>query len=154
MNKIRVTIWNEFIHERENSHVGKIYPGGIHHLLATALRTHPELEIRTATLQDEGQGLSSNVLDQTDVLLYWGHAAHDEIHEEAVVRIQRRVLDGMGFVPLHSAHWSKIFKPSMGTSCALRYREAGERERIWNVNPGHPIAAGSAIILRSRNLNH
>jgi trehalose utilization protein len=142
MNKIHVTIWNEFVHERENPHVATIYPDGIHNTIATSLREHSELEIRTATLQDAGQGLSAGVLDHTDVLLYWGHAAHDEISEEAVVRIQQRVLNGMGFVPLHSAHWSKIFKRLMGTSCALRYREAGERERVWNVNPGHPIAEG------------
>src|SRR5262245_25089023 len=142
MNKIRVTIWNEFVHERENSHVAKIYPGGIHQTLATALRPNTELAVRTVTQQDEAQGLSSQVLDNTDVLVYWGHAAHDDIKNEAVDRIQKRVLEGMGFIPLHSAHWSKIFKRLMGTSCALRYREAGERERIWNINPGHPIAAG------------
>ena len=142
MNKIRVTIWNEFIHERENPHVAKIYPAGIHETLANALRQHSDFTIRTATLGDEGQGLTDRILDQTDVLTYWGHAAHDAVQEEAVLRIQKRVLDGMGFIALHSAHWSKIFKRLMGTTCALRYREAGERERVWNVNPGHPIAQG------------
>src|SRR3954466_15233580 len=142
MSQIRVTIWNEFIHERENPHVAKIYPTGIHGALASALSQHPEFRIRTATLRDEGQGLSETILEQTDVLTYWGHAAHDEVHEEAVLRIQKRVLDGMGLIALHSAHWSKMFKRLMGTSCALRYREAGERERVWNVNPGHPIGEG------------
>jgi trehalose utilization protein len=142
MEKIRLTIWNEFVHERENSHVAQIYPNGIHATLASALQRHPELEVRTATLRDTEHGLSAETLENTDVLIYWGHAAHDEVPEEAVLRIQKRVLDGMGFVPLHSAHWSKIFKRLLGTTCALRYREAGERERVWNINPGHPIAAG------------
>jgi trehalose utilization protein len=142
MEKIRVSIWNEFVHERENRHVGSIYPKGIHAVLAAALERYPDLQIRTTTLRDPDQGLSADILENTDVLLYWGHAAHDEVMEDTVSRIQKRVLDGMGFVPLHSAHWSKIFKRLMGTTCALRYREAGERERIWNINPGHPIAEG------------
>lgn len=142
MSKIRVTVWNEFVHERENPHVAQIYPEGIHAVLAKALRQHGDLEVRTSTLQDPNQGLGSDVLDNTDVLTYWGHAAHDDIREETVSRIQKRVLDGMGLVVLHSGHWSKIFKRLLGTTCALRYREAGERERVWNVNPGHPIAEG------------
>lgn len=142
MQKIRVTIWNEFVHERENAQVAKLYPGGIHEFLAAALRTHAELEVKTATLQEPEQGLGAAMLEKTDVLLYWGHAAHDKVKEETVLRIQERVLAGMGFVPLHSAHWSKIFKRLLGTTCALRYREAGERERVWNINPGHPIAQG------------
>src|SRR5688500_11370414 len=110
MEKIRVTIWNEFVHERENRHVGGIYQEGIHATLAAALAHHPELLIRTCTLHDPDQELGNDTLENTDVLIYWGHAAHDEVKEEAVLRIQSRVLDGMGFVPLHSAHWSKIFK--------------------------------------------
>ena len=142
MQTIRVTIWNEFVHERENAHVARLYPKGIHQTLAEALRPHPELEVNTATLHDPDQGLSEQSLEGTDVLLYWGHAAHDAVQDQTVDRIQKRVLDGMGFIPLHSAHWSKIFKRLMGTTCALCYREAGERERVWNVNPGHPIAKG------------
>jgi len=142
MEKIRVAIWNEFVHERENPEVAKLYPKGIHGVLAEALGKHTDLEIRTATLADPDQGLSEAMLAKTDVLMYWAHAAHDDVREETVLRIQKRVLDGMGFVPLHSTHWSKIFKRLMGTTCALRYREAGERERVWNINPGHPIAEG------------
>lgn len=142
MERIRVTIWNEFVHERDNPHVRAIYPEGIHQVLANALSSFPGVTVSTATLQAPEQGLAEQTLAATDVLVYWGHAAHDAVTEESVLRIQRRVLDGMGFVPLHSAHCSKIFKRLMGTTCALRYREAGERERIWNINPGHPITEG------------
>src|SRR5687767_11940622 len=110
MEKINVTIWNEFVHERENRLVAEIYPRGIHATLGDSLEQHAELHIRTCTLQDPEQGLGAEILENTDVLTYWGHAAHDEVKEETVSRIQKRVLDGMGFVPLHSAHWSKIFK--------------------------------------------
>jgi trehalose utilization protein len=142
MTLIRVTIWNEFVHERNNPAVAKIYPLGIHETLAAALRSFPGVDVCTTTLGDVDQGLSHDLLVNTNVLLYWGHAAHDDVTEETVSRLHKRVLDGMGLVVLHSGHWSKIFKRLLGTSCALRYREAGERERVWNVNPGHPIAEG------------
>jgi hypothetical protein len=107
--------------------------------------------IRTATLDEPEQGVSQAILDETDVLLWWGHAAHDQVLDETVTRVQQRVLAGMGLIVLHSGHWSKVFKRLMGTSCALCWREAGERERVWVVNPGHPIAAGSATASRSSN---
>src|SRR4051812_5882998 len=104
MEKIRVTIWNEFVHERENPDIARIYPKGIHDVLAQALRkANPNFEIRTSTLREPEQGLSEQTLGATDVLVYWAHAAHDEVREETVLRLQKRVLDGMGFVPLHSA---------------------------------------------------
>ncbi|MCL7419272.1 MAG: ThuA domain-containing protein, partial [Halalkalicoccus sp.] len=33
-------------------------------------------------------------------------------------------------------------KRLMGTSCSLKWREDEERERLWVVEPSHPIAAG------------
>ncbi len=139
---IRVTIWNEFVHERQNPAVAAIYPEGIHGALAMALSQHSDFAVRTATLDQPEQGLPAEVLDQTDVLLWWGHAAHEAVSDELVTRIQQRVIAGMGLIVLHSGHYSKVFKRLMGTSCALRWREAGERERVWVINPGHPIAAG------------
>ena len=76
------------------------------------------------------------------MLIWWGHRAHGEVADEIVERVQERVLDGMGLIVLHSGHYSKIFKALMGTSCSLKWREANDNERIWIVNPGHPIAAG------------
>jgi trehalose utilization protein len=141
---LRVTIWNEFIHERTNRVVGEIYPDGIHAVLRQALREQlgEEVQIRTATLDEPEHGLAEEVLEQTDVLTWWGHAAHERVADEIVDRVQRRVLQGMGLLALHSAHASKIFRRLMGTGCMLRWREAAERERLWIVDPGHPIAAG------------
>ncbi len=138
----RVTIWNEFVHERQNPAVTALYPNGIHGTLAAALSPHTDFHIRTATLNQPEQGLPQSLLDDTDVLLWWGHKAHDAVNDDLVTRIQQRVLAGMGLLVLHSGHFSKIFKRLMGTSCALCWREAGERERVWVVNPAHPIAAG------------
>jgi trehalose utilization protein len=64
------------------------------------------------------------------------------VNDDLVDRVHRRVLEGMGLVALHSAHASKIFRRLMGTSCMLRWREAAERERVWLVDPSHPIVNG------------
>ncbi|MEZ5906769.1 MAG: ThuA domain-containing protein [Geminicoccaceae bacterium] len=137
----RVTVWNEFRHEKANPKVAEIYPRGIHEALAAPLRA-VGLEVATATLDEPEHGLDRRRLDATDVLVWWGHRAHDEVADEIVQRVRQRVLDGMGLVALHSAHFSKIFKTLMGTGCDLKWREAGERERLWVVDPTHPIVAG------------
>jgi trehalose utilization protein len=143
---LRVTIWNEFIHEREYAPVRAIYPDGMHAVLADALARllGGAVQIRVATFDQPQHGLTYEALGETDVLTWWGHAAHDRVAEEVVERVQRRVLGGMGLVVLHSAHNSKIFKRLMGTTCMLRWREAAERERVWIVDPSHPIVSGIA----------
>jgi len=98
--------------------------------------------VSTATLQEAEHGLSESRLAETDVLTWWGHKAHGDVSDAVVDRVQRRVLEGMGLIVLHSGHYSKIFKRLMGTTCSLTWREAGERERLWVCNPGHPIAEG------------
>jgi len=137
----QVTIWNEFRHERKNPAVTAIYPQGMHAVLATALQEHG-FSVRTATLDEPEHGLSDAVLSQTEVLVWWGHLAHGEVADEVVERVKARVLAGMGLIVLHSGHFSKIFKALMGTSCDLKWREAGEIERLWVIEPAHPIAAG------------
>ena len=138
---IHVTIWNEYIHERELPEIQKVYPEGIHHCIAEFLKTNEDIAITTATLTMPEHGLTEEVLAHTDVLIWWGHCAHDQVSEKVVTRVHTKVLQGMGLIILHSAHYSKIFKSLLGTSCSLRWRE-NERERIWCVNPSHPIAEG------------
>jgi trehalose utilization protein len=140
--KIRVTVWGENVHEHKHAAVAKIYPNGMHEAIADGLRASAGLEVRTATLQQPEHGLTQEVLDQTDVLTWWGHCAHGEVEDKIVDRVQERVLQGMGLIVLHSGHYAKIFKRLLGTTCSLTWREAGERERIWVCNPGHPIAQG------------
>jgi trehalose utilization protein len=139
---VRVTVWNEHIHERRDEAVRAVYPHGIHEEIADALRGHlgDDADVATATLDDEGYGLGS--LDETDVLLWWGHLGHDLVPDEAAARVQQRVLGGMGFIALHSAHMCKPFVRLMGTSCHLRWRESDDRELVWTVSPSHPIADG------------
>ena len=143
-NPIRVTVWSEFRHEQRPGKPQELYPNGLHTTIAEGLRRSlgAGAIVRTATLDEPDHGLSDEVLATTDVLTWWGHMAHDEVRDEIVAKVQRRVLDGMGLLALHSAHYSKIFRALMGTSCDLRWREADEREVVWSVNPGHPITEG------------
>jgi trehalose utilization protein len=137
----RVTVWNEYRQEHTDAPVREVYPDGIHAAIAEGLRT-AGFDVRTATLDEPEHGLTDAVLAETDVLTWWGHRHHGEVEERVVERVQRRVLDGMGLIVLHSGHHSKIFRRLMGTSGDLKWREAGEHERIWVVDPSHPIAAG------------
>ena len=137
----RVTVWNEYRQERSDPVVGATYPAGIHGAIGDGLR-EAGFEVTIATLDDPDQGLSEATLAATDVLTWWGHQAHAEVEDATVERVQRRVLEGMGLIVLHSGHHSKIFRRLMGTTCDLKWRESGERERLWVIDPSHPIAEG------------
>lgn len=142
MRKIRVTVWNEYLHEVQFEEVRKIYPEGIHNCIASFLK-EAGFEAGTATLRQPQNGLPQEVLDATDVLIWWGHMAHEEVADETVERVYRRVMDGMGLIVLHSAHGSKIFHKLCGTNTGeLKWREDGEKEILWVIDPSHPIADG------------
>ncbi|NLO82349.1 MAG: trehalose utilization protein ThuA [Clostridiales bacterium] len=143
MGKIRVTVWNEFRHEKNDPEVAKIYPDGIHNAIADFLKEQGQFEVRTATLDEPEHGLTDEVLQNTDVMIWWGHLAHEEVKDEIVEKVHRRILDGMGLIVLHSGHASKIFRKICGTNSErLKWRESGEKERLWVIEPGHPIVEG------------
>lgn len=143
MAPLRVIVWGENVHEQNDAAVRAIYPDGMHHTIAAGVRELlPDARVETATFQEPEHGLTEARLAATDVLTWWGHRAHREVDDAVVERVQRRVLEGMGLIVLHSGHYSKIFKRLMGTTCSLNWRVAGERERLWVCNPGHPIARG------------
>ena len=137
---MKVTVWNENQHEKKDPRVLEYYPGGLHGYIANFLKCD-DIEVRTATLDDEECGLTDEVLADTDVLVWWGHRAHDQVPDAVVDRVQKYVLSGMGLVVLHSGHHSKIFRRLMGTTCNLKWRD-NTHERIWTIKPNHPIAEG------------
>ena len=138
---INVTVWNEHIQDKSDEDVIKVYPDGINACIAGFLGRDEELNIRCATQDEPECGLPDEVLENTDVLIWWAHCGHAQVPDELVAKIHDRVLRGMGIILLHSAHYSKIFQRLMGTTCSLKWRE-GDRERIWNIKPTHPIAKG------------
>lgn len=151
---LKVTVWNEFIHERRQGKPAEIYPQGIHGALAAHFNAQSGITARTATLDESEHGLTEAVLAETDVLFWWGHLAHDKVDDEVALRVQRNVLAGMGLVVLHSGHAAKVFKALLGTQCSLKWREADEKEILWNIAPGHPITrgVGEKIILEQHEM--
>ncbi|MGN6409745.1 MAG: ThuA domain-containing protein [Curtobacterium sp.] len=140
---LRITVWGENVHEQVEQHVAERYPDGMHGAIADGIRENlPEAVVRTATMQEPEHGLTDEVLAETDVLTWWGHAAHQDVDDAVVDRVHKHVLSGMGLVVLHSGHWSKIFGKLMGTTCTLRWRSEHDQELVWTVNPQHPITRG------------
>ena len=141
---VRVLVWGENIHDHRDKEVRDIYPDTMHETIAAALRARlgERAVVETATFQDPAHGCPPERLARTDVLLWWGHVAHEEVDDAVVDDLQRAVLAGMGLIVLHSGHLSKVFRRLMGTGCTLRVREAADRELVWTVAPGHPITAG------------
>ena len=138
---IRVTIYNEGVHEkRENENVGQLYPEGMHGAIKKGIEDD-EIVVKTVTL-DTIDELTQELLDETDVLIWWGHTAHHLVPDEVAERVKNAVLCGMGFIPLHSAHYSKPFHLLMGTGCGVHWREDGDYEYLWNIAPSHPITRG------------
>ncbi len=142
MSPINVTVWGEYRHEKTHKAVSDVYPKGMHVTIAEGLQAYQEFAVRTATLDEPEHGLTDAVLNSTDVLTWWGHMAHGDVRDDIVEKVAKRVWEGMGLIVLHSGHFSKPFKRLMGTDCSLRWREAHDKERLWVVNPGHPIAQG------------
>lgn len=142
---IRVVVWGENRHEQINEVVRGIYPDGMHATIAGGITEllGDDVTVTTRVLDDPEHGMTEELLAETDVLLWWGHTAHEEVTDEVVDRIQKHVLEGMGIIVLHSGHHSKIFRRLMGTTCSLRWRNDGsDRELVWTVSPRHPIAEG------------
>ena len=152
---IKVTVWNEFYHEKTEEKVKAIYPEGLHKTIAEFLGKEEDIVVRCATLDDPDCGLTQEVLDDTDVLIWWGHMKHGDVPDEVVDRVQASVLKGMGMIFLHSAHHSKPFKRLMGTTCNLGWRDE-VFERVWVVDPASPIThQGSQLAERQeKKRNH
>lgn len=138
---VQVTVWNEHIHEQEDDDVAEIYPEGIHGAIAAGLEADGYV-VSTATLGDPEHGLDRSTLEETDVLVWWSHCANEVVSDVVADRVVERVREGMGFIALHSGKNSKPFTRLLGTSCSIKYRHGGELERVWVVDPGHPITDG------------
>lgn len=137
-SQIRVLCWSE------GTAPTAIYPKDISGAVADALRAAGEFEVHTAALSDPDQGLSDAALAGADVLFWWGHQRHDQVHDDRVAAVVQRVRDNrLGLVALHSSHYSKPFKSLMGTACDLGGWGINRApEQISVKAPAHPIARG------------
>ena len=131
---IRVTIWNEFHHEKTNEKAKALYPNGIHGTIKEFLSDCEDMTVTLAALDDPDQGLPEELLNNTDVLIWWGHMAHGDVDDALVRRIRKRVLNGMGFIALHSGHHSKPFKEILGSTGNLTWGD-DQRCVVWNLCP-------------------
>ena len=94
---IRALVWGENVHEQKNKVVAEIYPNGMHGQIAGAARARTSnIVATTATLQEPEHGLTEERLDETDVLLWWGHTAHGEVDDAIVERVAAARLGGHG----------------------------------------------------------
>jgi trehalose utilization protein len=144
---IRVLIWNEYQHELTDERVRAVYPNGIHRAIADFLGCE-DIAVSTATLEEPNCGITAERLAETDVLIWWGHMAHDRVPDEVAFMVRDAVLSGMGAIFLHSAHHSKPFRYLMGTSCNLTWRETNDSELLWVIEPSHPITAGIDRVIK------
>ena len=145
---LRVTMWNEFVHERELPEIRAVYPEGIHGCLRNFLEKEQDITVRCVTLDMPNQGITQELLDNTDVLIWWSHARQEDITDETVRLVRNAVHSGMGLVALHSAHFSRIMRDLLGTTMTLHWRH-GDREKLWCIDPTHPIAQGVPACIRS-----
>jgi trehalose utilization protein len=140
---IRVLVWDE-----DATHVSAgVYPENIRGAVADGLIElgGERVRVRTASLADPEQGLSAAALAATDVLIWWGHVRHSEVADDAVGRIVEHVCRrGLGFIALHSAHYSKPFKQILNCTGHLKggWREDEQPEEIRVCAPHHPITHG------------
>jgi len=137
--KRRVVVWSEGTAPKD------VYPNDIKGAIAEGFKTSlPNWEVVTGTLTDPGQGVSDELLKQTDVLMWWGHKQHGDVKDELVNKIDKRVREeGMGFISLHSSHYAKPYKKLMGTPCSWsEYQADGTSVKVIVKAPDHPIARG------------
>src|SRR5437867_6642515 len=130
---MRVLLWSEQTEPRE------IYPQGISGALFDHFKTIKGFESKMATITDPDTGVSDAALDQTDVVIWFGHRKHNQVPDDAVERIVRHVREkGMGFIALHSSHFSKPLKALLNASGAWSsYVNFGQPEKVWVVLPQH-----------------
>ena len=140
--QIRVTVWNENIAEREDPNATAVYPNGMHQVIAEGLKEHlgDAVKVRTATLDQPDQGLSDEILDETDVLTWWGHLGHELVSDDLVNKVQgaRSRRDG----PLGSAFGPRVegVQAAPRNALLLQWRDGEDSENVWVIKPGHPIA--------------
>lgn len=107
--KIRVLVWDETGDAQKEA-----YENYLGKCIADQLSKNAAFSVSSATLNDKQQGIGTEVLNNTDVLIWWGHIRHGEISTAKGQEIVQRIATGnLSFIGLHSAHWSVPFIEAM-----------------------------------------
>ena len=142
---VRVLVWDEQQPEQK-----KAYDGGfLGDAIATYLKSLPGLLVKSVNLNSPEQGLDSDTLDQTDVLIWWGHIKHDAVTDAHLKAVLDRVLAGkLHLIALHSAHYSRPFMSLMHErSKHDALKQIPESDRIaGKFNFSAPLKRGSVKI--------
>ena len=148
---MNVTIWHEDLPQEEHEQMKKVYPNGLSDAIYQFLKASG-VSAKKVFLAEKENGLPQEVLDNTDVLVWWGHCKHHLVDDETAKRVVKAVQCGMGAVFLHSSHLAKPFTSLLGTSGTLKWREnPKEHELLWVTSPAHPIAQGVDECIRLDN---
>ena len=113
--QIRVLVWDEQQPAQKQAY-GERFLG---QTIADHLSKNAALSVRSAAMPVKGQtendpALAAQSLEQTDVLIWWGHQRQREVTWEAADRIVERIKAGkLALITLHSAHWSSPFIRAM-----------------------------------------
>lgn len=131
-----------FCEKNDGAEVRAAYPEGLGEYLVQILRDAGHTATLLPITASGVEGFSDELLNEAEVAFWWGHMYHSCVQADIVDKVVDRVHRGMGIIFLHSAHLSQPFLRLIGTTGFLTWREDGERERLWCVDPSHPIAAG------------
>jgi len=126
---IRVVCWDE-----QQTQQKEAYDSFIGEWLAKYLGSRPGLTAKAVALSDPEQGLSADVLDNCDVLMWWGHQKHGDVKPETGKKLVGRVKAGdFSLIALHSAHFSTPFIESMFERTRIdtaRQFPDGDKEKV------------------------
>lgn len=143
MSILRVTVWSEGLDPVNEPRAAAVYPDDINTVIGGFLGQNEDMEITLHNLTEPENGLTRETVDHTDVLVWWGHMYHSRVSDAVSDRVTEAVLNGMGLLLLHSSMGAKPARALLGKSSnSGKYREIGEKEKIWIVDRSHPIVEG------------
>jgi hypothetical protein len=150
---VRILVWDEQQPEQKQAYGDKF----LGETIAASLQTRPGLSVKSASLRDPQQGLSPEILDQTDVLVVWSHIRVREQDDVIMESIVQRVMKGqLSLIALHSAHWHKVFvrlmqeRTKADAMQQALHAESAQHVAARHQEGAHVLGAGRDVVKRLR----
>lgn len=89
----------EKYHAKGSKAIKEAYPLGLGGTLKDYISQMDDVSVTLVTLDMPEFGLPDELLEKTDVLVWWAHVGHDAVPDELAHKIQERVLRGMDLSP-------------------------------------------------------